>query len=217
MRPWLRLPLVELLIVAGIFVLAPEARADLPNTCESTAESASGVMVICPFGDGDGLADTGLAISVRIVDAGLFPIPNVPGEDFWLIGCGDLMLLCGGAGSINAAAPTDADGRTTITGSIRASGCDAGVRVVCQGVIIGEGPTCQPTCLPIAVRSPDQRGVNGGGADGVVTAADLSYFGSNYQSPPKPYVVCHDFAAPFGTVTLVDFVKLAMHYDHACL
>jgi len=215
MKQGSRLLPAVLLVAAGISILTPGARADLPNTCGSTAESASGVVVNCPFGDGDNLGGAGLTITVRIVDAALFPVPNIPGEDFWLIGCGDLMLLCGGARAIDAAAPTDADGRTTITGSIRAGGCDAGVRVVCQGIVLGNGP-CEPICLPIAVRSPDQRGINGGVPDGLVTAADLSYFASNYQSPPKPYDVCHDFAAPFGTVTLVDFVKLAMHYNHAC-
>jgi hypothetical protein len=50
----------------------------------------------------------------------------------------------------------------------------------------------------------------------LVSGADLSFFATAYQSPPKPYAACDDFAAPFGAVTLADFVKFAAHYNHSC-
>ncbi|MDH4038258.1 MAG: hypothetical protein OEX18_15790 [Candidatus Krumholzibacteria bacterium] len=190
------------------------ARFSIPDPCQSTATSAAGMHFICPAGDGDVLGDAGLTITVTVV-VDQTPVPNIPPEDFWLIGCNDLISLCGGANSINATAPTDENGMTTITGTLAGSGCDAGVRVVVQGIVLGNG-ACAPICLPIATRSPDQKNPAGGPPDLLVSSADFAFFGTSYESPPKPYFACHDFAIPYGTITLADFARFGAHYGHSC-
>lgn len=198
--------------VAGVETV----NSGIVDPCESTASSAAGVHFVCPQGDGDALSSAGLTISVTIEDNTGAGIPGIPAADFWLIGCNDLIVLCGGSGSINATAATDANGMTTIAGDITGSGCDTGVRVVCQGIILGNG-ACAPLCLAIQVRSPDQRSPVGATPDGQVTLADLAFFGTSYQSPPKPYFACHDFVGgPFGTITLGDFAKFGAHFNHIC-
>jgi hypothetical protein len=139
------------------------------------------------------------------------PIQGVPAADVWLIGCSDLLELCGGSGAISASAATDVNGQTTITGDLSAGGCDlSGVRVVVQSVVIGAG-VCADPCIAIKFKSAD---VNG---SGTVTLADFAIFGAGYTSPPKAYNECIDFiGGPFGTVTLADFAKFGAHYNHLC-
>jgi hypothetical protein len=197
--------------VAGVSTV----NSGVVDPCFSTASSASGVHFICPQADGDPLGSNGLTISVTIHDNTDAPVAGIPAGDFWLIGCSDLLILCGGSGSIDATGATDANGMTTISGDIAGGGCDSGVRVVCQGIVLGNG--CGGLCLGIAVRSPDQRSPAGATPDNDVTLADLSYFATtSYQSPPKAYFACHDFVAPFGTVSLADFAKFGAHYLHHC-
>lgn len=198
--------------VAGVETV----NSGIVDPCFSTASSASGVHFICPQGDGDALAGAGLTISVTVKDNTDAPVPGIPAADFWLIGCNDLLLLCGGSGSINATAATDLNGNTTIAGDISGSGCDTGVRVVCQGIVLGNGP-CAPICLGIAVRSPDQKNTQGGPAEGLVSGSDFAFFGTSFQSPPKPYFACHDFVGgPYGTITVADFAKFGAHFNHSC-
>lgn len=203
--------------VAGVDTV----NSGIVDPCNSTASSASGVHFICPQGDGDALnsligPNPDMTISVSIKDNTNAPVPGIPAADFWLIGCTDLVLLCGGSGSINATAATDANGNTTITGDISGSGCDTGVRVVCQGIVLGNG-ACAPICLSIAVRSPDQKNTQGGPPEGLVSGSDFAFFGTSYQSPPKPYFACHDFVGgPYGTITVADFAKFGGHFNHTC-
>jgi len=197
--------------VAGVSTV----NSGVVDPCNSTASSAGGVHFICPLGDGDPLGAA--AITVTIHDNTNAPVVGIPAADFWLIGCNDLLVLCGGSGSIDATGATDANGMTTISGDIAGGGCDTGVRVVCQGIILGNG-ACAPICLSISVRSPDQRGTGGPTPDNQVTLSDLSFFATNsYQSPPKAYFACHDFVGgPYGTISLADFAKFGAHYNHAC-
>jgi hypothetical protein len=208
------------IVLAALAVVAPGTRAiaptDMLDFCNSTFASAAGVHFVCPQGDGDGLAGAGLTITITVIDQTNVPIPGIPPEDIWLIGCNDLLTLCGGSASINATAPTDANGTTTITGTIATGGCDTGLRVVVQGVVLGGAACPPPHCLPIDVRSPDQKSSAGGPPDGIVTASDHAFFGISYQSPPKPYLACNDFAAPYGTITLADFAKFGVHFGHSC-
>jgi hypothetical protein len=110
---------------------------------------------------------------------------------------------------------------TTIIGDMATGGCDSGVNVVVQGVVIGGG-ACPVICLGIAVRTPDFTGPGGGAPDGVVTLIDFTDlvkgFPAKYQSPPKPYVACYDLVGSpaFGTVTLPDFAKFGEHFNHPC-
>jgi hypothetical protein len=206
-----------LLTYAAVGAVSVSSGARGIDGCYSEAYVVGpGVILICPQGDGETLADKGLTISVTVRDNVGVPVPGIPAQDFWLIGCEDLITLCNGVSSIDATGPTDANGMTTFTGTIAGSGCDASIQVVAQGYILRD-ENCLPLCLPVAVRSPDQKSANGGGPDGIVTSADFAYFGISYQSPPKPYNACHDFVgAPYGTITLADFARFGAHYGHGC-
>ena len=191
-------------------VLVSTAGAQIVDFCNTTASSPTGVLFACPQGDGTTLSAAGLTITVTVIDNVNQPVVGIPAEDIWLIGCNDLLGLCEGADAISASGPTDANGQTTITAAFAAGGCDVGgLRVVVQGIVVGAGACGQP-CLPIKVRSADITG------DLHVDLIDLAQFSAGYASPPKPYVECIDYAAPFGTVTLADFAKYAAHYQHLC-
>jgi hypothetical protein len=180
------------------------------DPCNSIYNLPEGVLFACPQGDGDPLGPQGLTIEVFVRDNTNVPIKGIPAEDFWLVGCNDLLELCGGSASIDASGPTDANGYTTIVGDLAGGGCDSGgVRIVVQGTVLGAG-VCGTPCIPIKVRSPD---ING---NLLVNLADFALFGAGYTSPPKPYDECLDFATSFGIVNLGDFAKFGSHYNHVC-
>jgi hypothetical protein len=185
------------------------------SPCNSTASSATGVNVACPQSDGNALSAAGLIISVTVKDNTNAAIVGMPPGDIWLVGCNFKLVLCGGSGAINATASTNVLGQTTIAGDIAAGGCDSGVRVVCQGTVIGGGACAQP-CLGIAVRSPDLIGPAAGPPDLRVNSLDFAKFTTDYRSPPKAYNPCIDYAAPFGVVDLKDFAVFGWHYTHIC-
>jgi hypothetical protein len=197
------------------------------HPCSSTASSPgtypadpADVHFACPKGDVPiGLGALGLTISVTVKDNTGAPIVGLPAADVWAKGCNDMLLLCGGSGAINASAATDGSGMTTITGDMAVGGCDTGLNVVVQGVVIGGGP-CPVICLGIAVRTPDFTSSGGGPPDLKVDIFDFSNlalgFAPKYPSPPKPYATCYDFVAPFGQITLTDFAKFGEHYQHQC-
>jgi hypothetical protein len=208
------------------------------SPCNSTASSPgtypvdiSDVAFACPKGDNNtnGFADVNpdpiavndVTISVTVKDNTNAAIVGMPAADIWTKGCNDGLVLCGGSGTISASAATDALGMTTIIGDMATGGCDSGVNVVVQGVVIGGG-ACPVICLGIAVRTPDFTGPGGGAPDGVVTLIDFTDlvkgFPAKYQSPPKPYVACYDLVGSpaFGTVTLPDFAKFGEHFNHPC-
>lgn len=203
------------LVLAILFQFgAPDAtRGGIECPCESWVAATAGVVFACPRGDGDALGAGGLTITVCVRNC-LGPVPDIPASDIWLVGCNGALSLCGAG--IGATGPTDANGQTTITGAIVTGGCDVGLRVMVQGFALPEAG-CGDPCLPIQVRSTDQKGAQGGPPDGVVSAADFAFFGSSYPSPPKPYQACHDFVGgPYGTVTIADFARFGAHYDHSC-
>ncbi len=199
------------LIVSVVFTVEPAENvgAGVVDPCNSVATAPSGVLFSCPAGDGDALAANGLTISVTIRDNVNAPIAGILAADIWVIGCNDLLALCGGSGAISASGPTDANGQTTITGRLAAGGCDTGLRAVWQGVAIGAG-VCADPCLTIKVRSCD---ING---NLVTNLTDFAIFGTGYTSPPRSYNECIDYAAPFGTVTLPDFARYGSHSAHSC-
>lgn len=186
-----------------------DATTGVIDNCESTASSPAGVLFACPGGDGDPLSAQGLTINVTVRDQTTAPIQGVLAADIWVVGCSDLLALCGGSGAISASGPTDANGQTTITADLAAGGCDPALRVVVMGFVIGSG-VCGEPCLPIQVRSADLNGSLN------VNLVDFATFGAGYTSPPKPYNACIDYTAPFGTVTLADFAKYGSHSNHTC-
>lgn len=203
-----RFQLIPLLVAVS---LAFNSGVELANSgtftpCTSEASAPAGLIFGCPGGDGETLGGNGLVISVTVRN-GNNPVPGIPAFDIWVNGCSDMLPLCNTNGGVGAAAPTDANGQTTIVGGLPAGGCDlAGIFVVVQGIRVG----CDLRCLPIKIKTPDLNGSQS------VNLADFSTFGAGYTSPPKAYNECIDIAAPFGTVTLIDFAKFAPHMGHSC-
>lgn len=203
------------------------ATAGVGTSFVGTVNSPGGVVVVnssltfaCPQGDGDALSANGLTITVTVKDNTNAPIPGVPASDFWVIGCNDRLTLCGGAGSLGASAATDAAGVTTITGDPATSGCDIGVRVVVQGIVV-QTAACTPLCLAIAVATPDMKASGCAGEnicpDGWVDNLDFQYFAFSYTTAGNPtplYRYCHDYATPYGQISLADFSKFSVHRQY---
>ena len=184
------------------------ANSGIVNPCSSTASAAGGCYMICPQGDGDRLDDNGTVISVTVKDNTGAAIVNVPAADFWLIGCADALALCGGSGAINADGASDGSGSTTISGDLAGGGCDTGLQVVVQGVVIADPADWNNAlCLAIPTRSPDFDG----SLD--VGIADFSVFAGAY--PPNAYDACADFDCSTA-VDIVDFSVFSQHYFHSC-
>jgi hypothetical protein len=192
------------------------ANSGIVDPCSTSASSAGGCWVICPQGDGPPLNALSPAagdgtIFVTVKDQTGAPVVGVPAADFWLLGWTDNVVLCGGSGSINATAATIGDGTTTIAGSWGAGGCDNGVIVVVQSVVILDPNNwTTPLCLPVLVRSPD---VDGSLA---VDLVDFAMFGDHWQPAGKPYGECWDYDCD-ADVDLTDFAVFGGHWLHLCL
>lgn len=181
--------------------------AGIDCPCQNSAVAAAGVVFACPAGDGDNLAAAGLTVTVTVRDCGNQPVVGIPANDIWLIGCDNLLSLCGGPAGSHASAPTDENGQTTITGPIAAGGCgNGGVRAVVQGVVVGGG-VCADPCIPIKIRSADFDG------NLVVGVTDFAFFTAGYPVNPAPND-CRDFDGD-GQVGVVDFAKYVLH-EHSC-
>jgi hypothetical protein len=190
------------------------ANSGIVDPCSSTATGAGCCYLVCPQGDGTRFDDPvfcGAIIHIRARDGVGLPIPGIPPQDIWLIGCNDQLCLCGGSGSINADSVTNWDGRTTISGDMAAGGCDIdGLAVVVQSTVIDDPGTLCTTilCLPYPTVSPD---IN---CDLIVDIIDFSLFAAAY-GPPPTYDECLDYNCD-GFLDIVDFSLFAQHYLHAC-
>lgn len=187
------------------------ANSGIVDPCSSTADAIGCCLYVCPAGDGPEMAACGSIISIQAKDQTGAPIAGIPAADFWVEGCTGGMVLCGGSGSSNADSASNDQGRTTMSGAIAAGGCDIGLNVVIQGVVVKDQLTNCTTnkCLVYQISSPD---ING---DLIVDIIDLSLFAVGYTSPPKPYNICFDFNCD-GSVDIIDFSIFAQHYLHSC-
>jgi hypothetical protein len=207
-----------LCVESGLWRVGSRVSAGIPGD-STIAVSAGGCMAVCPGGDGQNLSDlpTGDAtIFIRVKDVTGAPIPGVPAVDFWLAGCNDDLFLVGGQYAINADSATGADGRTTISGTIAAGGCDSvGVLVLVQGVVVEDPPQSgNPLCLDITPISPDLKGSGTATSDGAVDILDFAAFAAYYPAPVvHGYRACHDFNCD-DSVDIVDFAVFAQHYLH---
>jgi hypothetical protein len=215
------------------------------DPCLSTVTIANpGTVVpvtVCPLGDGDPFKYTGPpnppadydhTITLTVKDGTGTGIGGIPTVDMWLVGCNDGLLLCGGSSGSNPDVVTSIAGVTTFTQEPQAGGCDTGLYVVVQGVVIQDPATCLPLCLPIEVRSPDYKSAGAPGPPGCildlkcpdskVSSADFSWFTTHFTvggGPVKPYHACADYAAPFGVNGLSDLSKFTIHFagaGHKC-
>jgi len=206
------LTLIAAILLSWQVASVDNATSGVVQPCSSTAVSLGGCMFNCPQGDGVRFDSFGGTISITVKDITGAPIAGIPATDFWADGCGGNVILCGGSGSSNANAATDANGQTEMVGTMAAGGCDqVGLAVVVQGVVLLDpGAAClSPLCLNFKLVSPDIDGNN------VVNLADFSVFGAGYTSPPKPYNPCIDYNCD-GVVNLADFSRFASHYLHQC-
>jgi hypothetical protein len=170
----------------------------------------------CPLGDGDRLDDIGAVISIHAFDPADNPIWGIPATDYFVLGCSDGLVLCGGGGSITADSASGVNGNTTMSGTLAASGCELiGLFVVIQGFIVEEGtpPNCQPKCLEFRVVTPDISG-EGGVIDGYVELIDFGQFGLVYDKPAL-YDPCFDYNCD-TEVELWDFRDFGLHWRDAC-
>jgi hypothetical protein len=221
------------LLGASLLIIVPwTSSSALVDACRSVVTSNGGIGLVCPFGDGDPLSSYGATITLTARELSGTLMVGVPQTDMWLVGCNDGLILCGGSSGSNADAPTNALGQTTFSNEPAAGGCDTGIYVVVQGIIIQQPGSCQPLCLPIASRSPDYKSAGAPGPapcagdircpDYKVTMADYSWFSSHYRTSENPgagYFPCADYAQPFGLITLADFSAFVMHYagtGHKC-
>lgn len=206
--------------------------------CRFAVAANSGVVTACPRGDGDPLTATigggNSQITLTITLNGGYPVPGIPAEDMWLVGCTDGLLLCGGSSGSNADGPTNAAGVTTFSNDLVAGGCDTGLWVVVEAIVAQDpNNACNPLCVPIATRSPDYKSSGAPGPapcagdircpDSKVSNADYSWFVTHYPSASNPgatYIACADFATPLGApIGLADFAKFSVHFagaGHKC-
>jgi hypothetical protein len=222
-----------LVVVADV-----EKAASQFDPCRFAVVANPGVVTVCPKGDGDPLTAAigggNSQITLTITTNGGVPVPGIPAEDMWLVGCSNGLLLCGLSSGSNADDPTNAQGQTTFSNEPAAGGCDTGLYVVVQGIIAQDpNDACHPLCVPIATRSPDYKSAGAPGPppcaadircpDSRVTNADFSWFVTHYPTaanPGAPYFACADFAAPLGAIGLADFSKFSIHFfaqvGHKC-
>ncbi len=205
--------LAAVLVLSLVSLQPTPVQTQIPDPCEPDATSDGGCLFVCPGGDGQRLDEVGATIDVSVIYNGV-PVAGIPFNDFWLLACDPLddLVLCGGSQSCSADGPTDADGHTTISGTIIAGGCANGLGVVIQGIVIYDKATSCTTvlCLPILARSPDVDG------DLVVGLTDLSIFAASFNQ--EPYNECVDFDCN-GTVGLTDLALFAQHFGppgHNC-
>ena len=190
---------------------APSALVD-PCSSHFNIDTQGVTLIVCPLGDGHSFEHVGAGIDLWVKDYLGNPIQGMPASDIWLIDCDPLgeMVLCGGSGSCDADAATDALGFTTIrNATIAAGGCADGISVVVQGmVVMDQGSACAaPRCVAVSIRSPDLTG------DLYVSIADLVTFAQAW--PPHPYDGCADLDGD-TEVALRDLAYLALHWQHTC-
>ena len=208
---------VRMIVGSVVFCLLPVGRAATPQacttplSCESSATSAGGVLMVCPAGDGPTLSDIGATIRVTLLWCTLAePLVNLPPQDVWIQSSTHPdSRLCGGSASSNADGLTDMNGQTTISGSIAAGGYFGdGVYVVASASFIQLGDACDNP-LPLVLVSPD---ING---DLVVDVVDFSTFAAAYVNGGGNVDPRMDFDGD-GTIDLVDLAMFAAHYLHRC-
>lgn len=183
------------------------------SECRATTDAWTGASLACaPDGSGDALADArgmdggtvDATIHVELIDWNHDPIAAYPAEDIWLDADGGGLALCDGGA--HADAPTDASGRTTISGPIRAGGSRALGEPGALEVWINAGRV--PSFLEdLALNSPDMDG------DLTVDLTDVVLFAMSYRSGAYRYAA--DLHCD-GQINLADLVVFAELNGTSC-
>ena len=209
---WRLAPVLILIALASIATHVEVGETQiLPNNITATAPS--GVIVACPQGDGDTFAEGGCVIEVIAIHRNGTPFVGIPASDIWIIGCTDQFTFCGIAqNAIDADAPTDAQGRTTISGTPAIGNWGNGVAVVVQGELATDGASGIPDdiCIEtVVVRNPDFNG------DLEVDSQDFTFFGDHWPPLGGTYHEAADFNND-GVINSADFTEFGNHYLHSC-
>lgn len=133
-------------------------------------------VTIAPQG-GESLADAGISIDLMLRSCDDRGIAGIPRQEIVLYN--PALCLCPG-GAI-ADVPTDLEGRTRFTGTIRGGGCVESLSIYFSGFFIGT--------VPVKTNSPD---TGGAGFMCTVDASDLSEF-ATHLGIPAAYSICFDF------------------------
>lgn len=200
--------LLSLSIAMGLILgLTSLAMAGIPDADNSTVSSAGGRIMICPLGDGITLAEDGATVDVNVRDGNNAAIANFPGQDIWLDDAGtDEINLCQGGSTADA--NTDANGDTTISGTLAGGGWTvSGMSVYISGIAVTTLGV--PDVLGIDINSPDISGNRSVALEDVGTfAADLLAY--DFRSDLVP----NDPNPP--AIDLSDVGRFAAHIGHAC-
>ena len=163
-------------------------------------ETNGGDLLVTPAGTGPTVGSMGGAISVQILDGCDEPIAGYPFQDVFLgdTGAGTLNVCPGGS---VADGNTNANGETTISGTIAAGGSSVeGLRL-----FIGGSPV--DDLLPFRVVSPD---IN---ADRIVNLSDVAEFAAAYSSGSVPFEADLNFD---GLMNLSDVAVFVAAVGETC-
>jgi hypothetical protein len=180
-------------LLAVLVLATATAQANLPDPynsyCEvSFAQTYTGLynpgqprdcVTIVPNGAGETFAATGITIRLHVFDAAMNPIPYIEPGDMILWDPG--LCICG-AGSI-ADGPTDFQGMTTFSGTIRGGGYANQLSVLVQGILIAT--------IPVKINSPDAPQASPCAVDASDLAAWSAARGALFGSPN--YTLAMDF------------------------
>jgi len=148
-------------------------------------------LTIMPDGSGETLAAAGIHISVRVHDCGGHPVVGLPASSIVLY----TSALCICSGGNIADGPTDAEGRTTFSGTIRGGGCAENLTVFVDGTAVAN--------LSVRTNSPD-RGPFASPCS--VDAGDDGFFAKlGLRVGESGYTICYDYNED-GAIDLHDLI-----------
>ena len=192
-----------MLVASGALAQSPPRIQDIPEVYPQglfrvTYTDPSRSLTIDPTGMGETLAEVGITIQVQVVrtflGGPLYPMPNVPPSELILFDS-DLCFCA----PFQAARPTDANGDTEFTGTIRGGGCVESLDLYVDGVWSGQ--------IPIRVNSVDTGNCS-------VDASDLVHL-ARRLGRPELYDFCFDYNDS-GGIDAGDLAFFASHLGTRC-
>jgi len=158
-------------------------------------------VTIAPNGAGETFASTGITVTVYLKNCNGAPLVGVPLQE--IVVFNSALCICPGGNVADAA--TDANGRTTFSGTIRGGGCVEALTIFADGVAVctrGDLKTNSPDHVPA---SPC-----------FVDAGDLAALAAKLGSIPN-YNICFDYneSGP-PTIDASDLAFFASFLGAAC-
>jgi hypothetical protein len=153
-----------------------------------------------PDGSGETFAAAGIHISVRVRDCDGQPLVGVPASSIVLYS--STLCICPG-GNI-ADGPTDSEGRTTFSGTIRGGGCTESLTVYVDGVPAGT--------IPVGTNSADVPPQSPCAIDASDHNIELRL---GTRVGDSLYRICSDLNED-GVIDLFDLIMYGAHLGAAC-